>query len=297
MARVGIDADDSATLVRSTKLIDIDYTSGIDQRPISGSRVGVLESFRSKVQSVETTPTNNAIDEAIRHLRLTGAEIVLIDDAVYNAANILATLDTQRFEYREALDRYLAREDVSRLHPRDFHELYTSKDFLVIPAQYEYIKTASRIDTSEPHYQVVQEGIVELTRTLQNTFDKLELDAIIYPQQKCLPVKIGSPSQAHRNGILAALTGFPSVCVPAGFAPATGDAPVGVPVGMEILGIPWSEKKLLRIAYEFEGITRVRRSPMLANAKTEPMVELPTDWAEVKPDSKEHAAYPQGVLS
>jgi Asp-tRNA(Asn)/Glu-tRNA(Gln) amidotransferase A subunit family amidase len=297
MASIGRDDEDSATLARPLDTIGTDYAAELGQQSISGLRIGVLEGLRSKVESAETTPIDGAIQEVIKQFESAGAKVIAINDAVYDAANILATLDTQRFEYRENLDEYLARANLEGDRPKDFHELYSSNKFLVIPGQHEYVKTASTRDTTDSHYKVVQKGIAQLIQTLHNTFDKLELDAIVYPQQKCLPVKIGAPSQAQRNGILAALTGFPSVCVPAGFSPATVYAPIGVPIGMEILGRPWSEKNLLEIAYQLESITRVRRPPILVIGKSESVVELPIDWAKLRPDSQTHEAYPQGVLS
>ncbi|RYG51365.1 MAG: amidase, partial [Chitinophagaceae bacterium] len=84
-----------------------------------------------------------------------------------------------------------------------------------------------------------------LTLALLNTFSTNNVDAIIYPEQKNLVVKIGSASQSGRNGILAALTGTPVVTVPAGFSEPSEDAPIGVPIGMEILGRPFEEEKLL----------------------------------------------------
>ena len=44
------------------------------------------------------------------------------------------------------------------------------------------------------------------------------------------------------------MTGFPAITVPAGFSAPTKTAPFGVPVGMDILGKPWSEAKLLSLA-------------------------------------------------
>ncbi|MGG6495473.1 UNVERIFIED_CONTAM: amidase family protein, partial [Bacteroidetes bacterium 56_B9] len=64
---------------------------------------------------------------------------------------------------------------------------------------------------------------------------------------------------------MAALTGTPVVTVPVGFSPATETAPEGVPIGMEILGLPWTDKELLKIAWQIENkLGRVRRSPIWA---------------------------------
>ena len=74
-------------------------------------------------------------------------------------------------------------------------------------------------------------------------------------------VPIGETFQPDRNGVLAALAGFPAIVVPAGFSTATDRAPLGVPVGIEFMARPWEEPKLLRLAYGFEQATRARRMP------------------------------------
>jgi amidase len=91
--------------------------------------------------------------------------------------------------------------------------------------------------------------------------DDNHLDAVVYPLQKRLVVLVTELNQADRNGILASVTGFPAITVPAGFSAPTKTAPLGVPVGMDILGKPWSEAKLLALAYSFEQATHFRRSP------------------------------------
>jgi len=87
-----------------------------------------------------------------------------------------------------------------------------------------------------------------------------ELDAIVYPHQQQLVCKTGG-SQQQRNGVLCSVTGFPSIVVPAGFSTPADEAALGVPVGMEIIGRPWSEPTLIEIAYAFEQISQMRRPP------------------------------------
>lgn len=135
-----------------------------------------------------------------------------------------------------------------------------------------------------------------MTTALRSTFVTNNLDAIIYPEQKNLVVKIGSPSQSGRNGILAALTGSPVVVIPAGFSEPSAEAPVGVPIGMEILGRPFSEESLLNIAQLItEEIAPVRKMPAFANYSVE---RKEYDSVPVITPNKGNipAAYPIGKL-
>ena len=103
-------------------------------------------------------------------------------------------------------------------------------------------------------------------QVLSSVFAEHNLDALVYPLQKRLTVPITEFNQADRNGILASVTGFPAITVPAGFSSPTATAPLGVPVGMDILGKPWSEGRLIELAYGFEQQVRVRKPPRSAPA-------------------------------
>jgi amidase len=89
------------------------------------------------------------------------------------------------------------------------------------------------------------------------------VDALAYPHQQILPVPIGDTSQAKRNGALASLASCPAITVPAGFSTPTASAPLGVPVGIEFMGRPWDEPKLISLAYGFEQAARARKMPLL----------------------------------
>jgi amidase len=70
---------------------------------------------------------------------------------------------------------------------------------------------------------------------------------------------IGDAVQAEGNGVLASVAGFPAITVPAEFSRPMESAPIGVPVGIEFLGQPFSEPQLLQIAYGFEQATHARK--------------------------------------
>jgi amidase len=52
----------------------------------------------------------------------------------------------------------------------------------------------------------------------------------------------------------AAVAGYPSITVPAGFV-------FGLPVGLVLFSRAWREGALIRLAYAFECASRIRRPP------------------------------------
>lgn len=297
MAGIGYDPRDNHTALAPREAWGKDYSAALAGGSLKGLRLGVLEGFFNNTPSPETTPVIDVMSSVLSSLSSAGVELVNITDPVYNALTISAHLDVQTSEYRELLSAYLSDPQLQGDHPRTFDELYASGKFLVIPAQYAYVNAASLSSTSNASYTAKRRGIANLTTTLRNTFASQDLDAIIYPEQKNLVVKIGNPSQSGRNGILAALTGSPVVVIPAGFSPSSPEAPVGVPIGMEILGLPFSEEKLLNIARHIsEVLGPVRRMPVFANYSVEAREydSVPV----IRPDNGNiNAVYPLGRLS
>jgi Asp-tRNA(Asn)/Glu-tRNA(Gln) amidotransferase A subunit family amidase len=89
-----------------------------------------------------------------------------------------------------------------------------------------------------------------------------DLDAILYPHQRVLVAPISpEQSQPERNGALSNSSGFPAVTFAGGFSAPDGNAPLGVPVGIEFLGRPWSEGELIGYAYAFEQAAKIRVPP------------------------------------
>lgn len=294
MTSIGYDPKDNATALIPASSIAVDYSSSVYSGTLQGLRIGVLSGFYNRTQSNETTPVNEVMDETVNILETAGAVLVHINQTIYNATAI-GRLDVQQAEYREAMDAYLSDPSLEGEHPSTLQELYDSGDFVVLPSGYSYVKNSLRSSTSNSSYAVNHFAVRNLTLALKSTFTFNKLDAIIYPEQKNLVVKIGSPSQSGRNGILAALTGYPVITVPAGFSSPSETAPIGIPIGMEILGLPWQESKLINIAARLDDLTHVRRMPSYANGTVEVPAYLSVPI--ITPDqSTIPSAYPVGSL-
>ena len=91
------------------------------------------------------------------------------------------------------------------------------------------------------------------------------LDALVYATFDHQPSLIAADALTNpetedayglgSNRYLSPLIGFPALTVPAGF---TSDE---LPVGLEFLGRPFTEGKLLELAYAYEQGTHHRRPP------------------------------------
>ncbi|KAL8829798.1 MAG: hypothetical protein Q9191_001801 [Dirinaria sp. TL-2023a] len=296
MASVGYDADDNTTALIPTASLDVDYSAALNQgSSLRNVRFGLIEGFFNNTSSNETTPVKAAIHSVVSAIVAAGATVVPIFSGIFNSAAIINEYDVQRFEYRQDMDEYLARPVLRGSRPATLSELYEGHKFLVIPSQYSYVNTALVSSTDNATYASRKSDIQNLTLALQNVFKTQRLDALIYPEQSNLVVPIGAASQFGRNGILAAVTGSPVVTVPAGFSSANLNAPKGIPIGMEILGLPWSEAKLLRLAKLVSEVHRIRKMPAL----TEGFVESKALQAmpSIVPNTKSiPSAYPIGVL-
>lgn len=296
MSSVGYDSNDNTTSLRPVAVDGVDYVASMLGGSLAGLRLGLIEGFFNRTATNETTPVNDAMDHVVSILTAAGATVVHIDDPVYNATAISANHDVQQYEYRQELTAYLQRPSLQGAHPESMPDLYknSSGEFLVIPAEYSYVNNALVSSTTNATYAGKSAG--DLIISISTAFKQDNLDAFIYPEQKNLVVKIGSFSQSGRNGILAAVTGSPVITIPIGFSPASEDAPIGVPIGMEIFGLPWTEGKLLQIARSMDEAMHVRKMPVYCNASLE--AKSYASVPIVRPDSGnvDFKAYPLGTL-
>ncbi|KAF7515123.1 hypothetical protein G7054_g14749 [Neopestalotiopsis clavispora] len=143
MASIGFDGRDNVTALAPPEAIGKDYTAELMSGSLQGLRFGMLDGFWNHTTSAETTPVNEAMAKMLDFLQTAGVDLVNVTDSLYNATAIAAKLDVQTSEYRQELDAYLAGPNLDGQAPASFNELYASGKFLVLPSQYNYVKTAS----------------------------------------------------------------------------------------------------------------------------------------------------------
>jgi amidase len=260
----GVDSRDSATADSRGKAA-ADYTSVLEPGALKGARIGVSRNFFGFSDAVD-----RVMDEAIAAMKSAGATI--IDPANITTANKFgdAEGDVLNFEFKADLNAYLAALGPSAPHKTladliAFNEQNKDREMPYF-GQEQFIQAQAKGPLTSPAYRAARDKCLRLSRTqgIDATLAKYRLTAIVAPT--------GGPAWPtdllngdHFTGgssTPAAVAGYPSVTVPAGFIH-------GLPVGISFIGGRWSDAKLVGLAYAFEQATKVRRAP-----KFEPTVRL-----------------------
>lgn len=114
----------------------------------------------------------------------------------------------------------------------------------------------------EAYYVKAQKVRTLISREFAAAFAKC--DALVTPTSPTVPFRIGekidTPMQMYLSDVCTMpmnIAGIPGISVPAGFVD-------GLPVGLQIIGKPFSEETLLRVAYAYEQATEWhKRRPKL----------------------------------
>jgi amidase len=248
---VGFDPDDPAT-AWSVGNTEQDYTKFLNAKGVQGKRIGVLRSFFGTASIHEAV--NRLANQVVEELKQSGATIVELDTPDLDSGKITSDISVHLYELKPAINAYLA---TGNPPVRSLQEIISSGKFH--PNILDSINKAQGLEMDD-NYRLRLQKRSELQQRVMKIMADQRLDAIMFPHQKRVVVPIGE-TQVERNGALGSVTGFPSIVVPGGFSSPTPTATLGVPVGIEFLGRPWSEKLLIEIGYGFEQATKHRRPP------------------------------------
>lgn len=250
----GYDSDDPATAWSIGKVPET-YTRFLNKEGLKGKRIGVLKSFFGDKEIHQEV--NKVINNSLEEMKKNGATIVSIEENI-DADKLVKEISVHLYDLKAHLNIYL--EDLgSRAKVNSLADVIASGKYH--EGIEENIKFAETLDINSPEYNERLIKRMELRNLVMRIMAEYKLDAIVYPHQKRPVVRVGE-AQVERNGVIGSVTGFPACVVPAGFTKPTDTAPIGVPVGMEILGREWDEPTLIEIAYGFEQATGYRKVPV-----------------------------------
>jgi len=263
-AMTGVDERDGATKASHGKALT-DYTQFLDAAGLKGAKIGVYHP-----KSLEGNPhTDRALAESLTALKSAGA--VIVDPVKIETAGKLGDdeYEVLLFEFKADLDRYLT--ELSMAAPirslKEAIEFNARNHDRVMPyfGQEIFEQAQAKGPLTDPKYKKALANSKRLSQKegLDAAFARHKVDALvaITGGPAWLIDLVNGDSPGGGSSSLAAVSGYPSITVPAGYA-------FGLPVGLSFIGPAWSEPALIKLAYAFEQATKVRQVPrFLATAE------------------------------
>jgi amidase len=252
----GVDAEDSATAAARGKIAP-DYTRFLDPNGLRGARIGVVRKYFGFSESVDAL-----MQHALDALKSQGA--ILVDPADIDTIGQTGKNEglILSYELKSDLNAYLASlgpaapvHSLAEIiafneHHRDTEMPYFGQDL--------FTKAEEKGPLTTKEYQDALAENLRMARAqgIDATMDKYKLDALIAPtgSPAWLTDLVNGDCSNGGSSTAAAIAGYPSVTVPAGFL-------FGLPVGLSFFGRAWSEPTLIKLAYAFEQATNVRKPP------------------------------------
>jgi amidase len=245
-ATVGPDPADPVTQA-SLGHIPPSYLSAIGDRALRETRIGILTPlFGAAPEDAEVAMI---VREALKAFGNLGAEVV--DITIPGLDELLQGTSVINAEFKFQLMDFLAPYPNAPVHT--LGEILSGGRY--DPAVDGVFRRAEAVESRESApYQASLDRRKTVREAVIAAMNPRGLAALAYPTLRRKAATIGQP-QMGSNCQLSATTDLPAMAMPAGF---TAD---GVPVGLELLGGPFTESALLKIGYAYEQSTKLRRTP------------------------------------
>jgi len=248
------DPSDSATQGRPDVLPD--YAADLRDDALRGKRIGVLRSYSGAGRDARV---DSILDASVRLLKEHGAEIV---DPIEIDTDGMgdAEYEVLLYEFKEDLNSYLASSgaalpsleaiiDFNREHAETVMPFF-GQEIMELAQSKGPLTDAEYVEALDKSRRIARDGI-------DNTAETHDLDALVAPSNgpAWMTDHVNSDHFSVGSSSLAAVSGYASITVPAGFV-------FGLPIGVSFIGPAYSERQLIEIAYAFEQASKVRTAPL-----------------------------------
>jgi amidase len=250
-AIAGYDAKDPVT-AQSYGMVPKTYTSFLEPNGLRGMRFGVIR--ESIARDTDTNAPDHKeiraiLDRVVKDMQARGAEIV--DPLVIPRLKPLMEIASAgRFETEPAMNAYFAEHPNAPV--KSLKEIVDSP--VVMPGRRENLGRNLGHSPAEIGYLEELQAREELRSSVLTVMADHRLDALVYMTYDHAPATVPVQTKGN-NRLLAPVLAWPALVMPAG---TMAD---GLPVGVELLGRPFSDGSLLKAAYDFEQSTRHRQPP------------------------------------
>ena len=255
-AIAGADVEDPATAAADEK-IEADYTRFLDRHGLRGARLGVVRKYAGFDRNVD-----HLFDEAIAAMKQEGA--MILDPVEIPTIGKFDDAENQvlQFEFKAGLSSYFGwLGPHAPMHSLkeviDFNDKHYDQE-LPYFGQDIMLQSEARGPLTSPDYLKALADCRRMSRAegIDAVMDKWKLDALIAPTGSAAwnTDLINGDHTVGGSSTLAAVAGYPNINVPMGWI-------FGLPVGISFFGRAWSEPTLIKFAYGYEQVSRMRKPP------------------------------------
>lgn len=249
-----VDPSDPATAQNRAKA-RTDYESFLKADGLKGAVIGVARDYWGKRSEVD-----KITDAALDVMKQAGATLV---DVKFPGLDKFgdAEFEVLKFEFKDGLEKYLAGRGSRHKTFDDLIRFNNDNAAREMPyfKQEIFEQSAKLGPLTSKEYRDARALCLKHTRDdIDELMNKHKLDAIVAPSNAPTwmidSVNGDCGSNYISSSSLAAVAGYPSITVPAGFLRE-------LPIGISYFGRAYSEGTLIRLAYAFEQMTKARRKP------------------------------------
>ena len=254
-AMLGTDSTDALTIEAESQLSS-DYTLFLQNDGLSGKRIGVVRQLFGNNPAL-----NELLESQLDILREGGATLVNVEfSSIEELVN--AEFEVLLYEFKNDLNQYLQQRGGEYQSLEQLIQFNRDNAESEMPyfAQELFEMAQSKGDLSDEVYLTSLQLSKELAQAqgIDALIAEYQLDAFVAPSNGAaglIDLENGDGSEGYiPSSTLAAVAGYPSITVPAGFIK-------GLPIGILFFGAAFSEPSLLAIAYDFEQRGKARRAP------------------------------------
>jgi amidase len=229
-----------------------DYAALLSPDALHGARIGVWR------QAGLDVDVDRVVEESVATLRARGATVVEVD-MPYRDEIGAAELPALVTEFARDLPAYLKER---RGVPRTIAEIveFNRRDSVELSKFGQELLEQALVapGTDDPEYLLARATATSLARrSIDETMAEHDLDAIVSPTNgPAWETTYGDGDEGFllESSAPAAVSGYPNVAVPAGYA---GELPIGV----SFFAGRWQDATVLAYAAEFETANPVRHAP------------------------------------
>lgn len=246
----GVDPADPATAGAAGK-IPASYTTGLKTSGAQGKRLGVLrQAFRPEASDPDVV---TLVDKAVDDLRRIGAEVV--DPLLIEEFDRFPPRPHPYSEVRAAFERYLATTGPG--YPKTVADIVATEKFHPLHEAGLIAALRAPDPGDDPVVRELEALEIKMRRAYSQAMQTAKVDALIMPTASYPPKLNGDRNTTPMGNTTWIASGlhWPALIVPMGF---TGE---NLPSGLQFVGTPFSDARLIEIGYAYEQATNHRHPP------------------------------------